>query len=238
MTGFYDVVPRKFGQVRNLNALSDNYGKQFENWNGVDVTVNAGCGTASRCRLASAPARRWRTTARSWRSCRRCNNQPAPPSAPNTASTLPASWRPAQFCHRESPFLTQFKAYGVYLDPEDRGADLRFVPQHPGSEPAEPAEQRRQGGVRRDQRVPGHQLDAGPAARRGRAERDAATPRAATREYLDRRNELDLRFGKVLRLGRGARATLSVDILQRAQLRRDHRRQPVLRDVPGSDTRS
>ena len=41
LTGFYDVVPTKFGQVRNLNALSDNYGSQFENWNGVDVTVNA-----------------------------------------------------------------------------------------------------------------------------------------------------------------------------------------------------
>ena len=39
--GFYDVVPGKFGQVRNLNALSDDYGDQFENWNGVDVTVNS-----------------------------------------------------------------------------------------------------------------------------------------------------------------------------------------------------
>ena len=24
-----------------MNALSDDYGSQFENWNGVDVTVNA-----------------------------------------------------------------------------------------------------------------------------------------------------------------------------------------------------
>ena len=31
-------------------------------------------------------------------------------------------------------------------------------------------------------------------------------------KYLDRRNELDLRFGKVLRLGKGARTTLSVDL--------------------------
>ena len=39
--GFYDVNPAKFGQVRNLNALSDAYGHQFENFNGVDVTVNS-----------------------------------------------------------------------------------------------------------------------------------------------------------------------------------------------------
>jgi hypothetical protein len=30
--------------------------------------------------------------------------------APNTTTTLPASWRAAEFCHRESPFLTQLKA--------------------------------------------------------------------------------------------------------------------------------
>ena len=35
------MVPTKFGQVHNLNTLSDKYGKQIENWNGVDVTVNA-----------------------------------------------------------------------------------------------------------------------------------------------------------------------------------------------------
>ena len=76
-----------------------------------------GCGTASRCRVASAPARPWKTTARSWRRCRRSTTSGSTVGAEHR-STLPASWRPAQFCHRESPFLTQLKVYGVYLIPK------------------------------------------------------------------------------------------------------------------------
>ena len=52
--------------------------------------------------------------------------------APNTTTTLPASWRAAEFCHRESPLLTQFKALRRLHRPEGRRAGLGVVPQHPG----------------------------------------------------------------------------------------------------------
>ena len=64
--------PAKFGQARNLNTLSDKYGNQIEHWNGVDITVE--CAAAERPDAAgrhAAPARRWRTTARSSPSCPR-----------------------------------------------------------------------------------------------------------------------------------------------------------------------
>ena len=34
-------MPTKFGQVQNLNTLSDKYGKQIDHWNGFDVSINA-----------------------------------------------------------------------------------------------------------------------------------------------------------------------------------------------------
>jgi hypothetical protein len=42
LCGLYDVVPAKFGRVQNLVSLAtDDYGKQTETYDGVDVTVNA-----------------------------------------------------------------------------------------------------------------------------------------------------------------------------------------------------
>jgi len=39
--GLVNVVPTKFGQTNNLLTFADNYGKQSESWQGVDVSVNA-----------------------------------------------------------------------------------------------------------------------------------------------------------------------------------------------------
>ena len=36
----YDVVPGKAGQVNTLSTLADNYGKQYQYFNGLDVTVS------------------------------------------------------------------------------------------------------------------------------------------------------------------------------------------------------
>ena len=37
----YNIVPTKFGQVSEYSTASSNLADQTENWNGVDVTVNA-----------------------------------------------------------------------------------------------------------------------------------------------------------------------------------------------------
>jgi hypothetical protein len=36
----YDVVPAKSGQVNNLSTLAENYGKQYQYFNGLDITVS------------------------------------------------------------------------------------------------------------------------------------------------------------------------------------------------------
>jgi hypothetical protein len=38
---FYDINPAKFGQFDNFITFADNYGKQTNHYNGIDVTVNA-----------------------------------------------------------------------------------------------------------------------------------------------------------------------------------------------------
>jgi hypothetical protein len=111
LSGFYDVVPAQFGRVRNLNGLSDDYGSQYENWNGVDVTVNS--------RLANGlTIQGGLSTGKSMED--NCEIVAKLPEMNNLAAngTLVASWRAAQYCRRESPFLTQFKLYGVYVIPK------------------------------------------------------------------------------------------------------------------------
>ena len=41
ISGLYDLVPSKVGQLKELAQHSDNFGQQIENWQGVDVNVSA-----------------------------------------------------------------------------------------------------------------------------------------------------------------------------------------------------
>ena len=213
LSGFYDVIPTKFGQQRNLNALSDDYGNQFENWNGVDITVDArptsGLTPPGRRRRL---ARRWRTTARSWRSCRRSTTSACSARRRTRPRPFPRRGARTEFCHRESPFLTQFKAYGVYTVPKidvQVSGSFRSIP-----------------GVTQ-QNPPNNDVNVGFVATNaflatnstlGRPLAAGATGNVTLQllepysNYLDRRNELDLRFGKVFRLRNGARAVVSMDL--------------------------
>jgi hypothetical protein len=211
LTGFYDVVPGKFGQVRNLNALSDQYGSQFENWNGVDLTVDARLSNGLTFQGGLSTGKTMEDNCEIVAQLPETNNLAAPGAAPNVTATLPASWRPAQFCHRESPFLTQFKGYGVYVIPK---VDVQIA----GSFRSIPGQNQ--------QNPPNNDINVGFVATNAFLAANSTlgrplsggTPNATLQllepytKYLDRRNELDLRFGKVLRLRRGARAVVSLDL--------------------------
>ena len=119
------------------------------------------------------------------------------------AGGLPAAWRPAQFCHRESPFLTGFKGYGVYLVP-------RVCVQVAGTLRSTAGTSYNAALVATNAYLTanstlGRQLSAGA---NGNLSVALAAPNTL---YLDRRNELDLRFGKVFKAGR-SRSIVSLDL--------------------------
>ena len=113
-------------------------------------------------------------------------------------------WRPAQYCHRESPFLTRFKGYGVYTVPRvgvqvAARSGARRVTAYNATFVATNAYLAANSTL-------GRQLVGGANANM------TVALLAPNTLYLDRRNELDLRFGKVFRPGGRARSSASTSI--------------------------
>jgi hypothetical protein len=208
--GFYDVNPAKFGQVRNLNALSDDYGHQYENFNGVDVTVNSRLKNGITVQAGVSTGKTMEDN------CEIVEKLPemnffATGVAP-AVGTLPASWRPAEWCHRESPFLTQFKMYGVYVLPKvdvQVSGSFRSLPGQIGP-PAVPPNTDVQVAFTATNAF----LNANSTLGRALAGNSPSVNLQLLEPYttyLDRRNELDLRFGKVLRFAK-QKAVVSLDV--------------------------
>ena len=121
LSGLYNVVPAKFGQVQNLNTLSDKYGKQIDHWNGFDVSINArfqnglvlqggvssGKQVEDNCEVVAKLPEMHSISA-------------ADAGSANSGQTggAPAQLRPAGFCHREQPMLTGAKALAIYIVPK------------------------------------------------------------------------------------------------------------------------
>ena len=208
--GFYDVVPAKFGQQRNLNALSDKYGDQFENWNGVDVTVDARPTSGLTLQGGLSTGKTMEDNCEIVAQLPEMNNIGVLGGAPNTTTTLPASWRAAEFCHRESPFLTQVKAYGVYTVPKidvQVSGSFRSIPGVTQQNP--PTNDVNVGFVANNAYLAANSTLGRPLA--GNAANVTLQLLEPYTEYLDRRNELDMRFGKVLHFAK-QRAVVSVDL--------------------------
>ena len=109
--GFYDIKPAKNGLSQNLVRLAKHYGEQTEIYNGVDASMtwrisgltlfaglSTGRVTTSQCFVVDVPAVYLGVVS------------PATPTATNPQS-------PMSSCNVVPPFLTQYKAYGVYQLP-------------------------------------------------------------------------------------------------------------------------
>jgi hypothetical protein len=109
--GYYDLKPGKVGQSQNLVRLAKHYGEQTEIYNGVDASmtwrlsgltlfagISTGRVTTSQCFVVDAPVVYLGVVS------------PATPTATNPQS-------PMSSCNVVPPFLTQYKAYGVYQLP-------------------------------------------------------------------------------------------------------------------------
>jgi hypothetical protein len=201
VTGLFNVVPAKFGQTKNLNALDSKYGGQQEHWDGIDATVNARLQNGVMLQAGISSGRKMEDN---------CNVVAQLPEvlsvsgadAADTAGAPANQLRPAEYCHRQEPMLTQFKGYGVYTLPK---VDVQVS------------------GTFRS--VPGTSLSASFTATNAylAANSTLGRPLAGNQAnisvsiappqtvYTERRNELDIRLGRVFRFA-GARSVVSFDL--------------------------
>jgi hypothetical protein len=206
LEGLVALKPSAFGRAPlNNNTLDRTYGKQFEHWNGFDITVDARFPNSLTLQAGTSTGRTMEDD---------CDVVTQVPEMLNVnlanvgnASVIvptgtPTAWRPMQFCHRETPWQTQFKTFGVYTIPK---ADVQVS------------------GTFRS--IPGDPLRAAFNASNAYLAANATLGRALAggaanitidlvepyTVYLDRRNELDMRFGKLLRAGR-TRTVVSMDV--------------------------
>jgi len=201
VTGLYNVKPEKFGLQQNFNTLSDKYGKQIEHWDGVDVNVTTRLQNGLMFQGGISSGRTLEDN------CEIVAKLPemldiASRGATDPFGAAPPMTRPAQYCHRQTPMLTQLKLYGVYTIPKvevELAGTLRSMP--------------------------GNEINAAFLATNPYLATNSTLGRALSgsapnmtigllrpsTEFLERRNELDLRFGKVLRAGK-SRSVVSLDI--------------------------
>jgi hypothetical protein len=201
VTGLYDLKPARFGlPTNNYVTLASDYGKQSEQWNGVDVSFNVrprfgllfqggvstGKTTTDNCEIAAAVPETLQGTAASGTG-----------QFPVTANGM---WTPDQFCHQESPFLTQIKGMASYRIPRI-GVQTSVAFQSTQ-------------GPHIFANYTATNAVVSPSLGRNLSGNAANIPVLIVEPgsmYGERMNQIDLRFGKLITFGR-TRSTFSIDL--------------------------
>ena len=197
LNGFNNVIPTKFGQVQNLNTLSDKYGKQIDHWNGFDISINArlqnglvlqgGMGTGKQiednCEIVAKLPEMLNLGA-------------------GSVPGAPAQQRPVQFCHREEPMLTGVKALAIYIIPKIDVQVSGSFRSTPGTSLA--VGYTASNAILASSSTLGRTLS-------GNAQNVVLGIEVPNAEYTERRQELDMRIGKVVRVGT-TRTVISMDL--------------------------
>jgi hypothetical protein len=181
ISGLYDINPTMVGRVNEFSTFASEYGKQIERWNGIDVTVSARL-------LSGAVFHGGLSTGRSVTD--NCEIR----------SKLPEIGALNPYCHTSTGFVSQYKFIGSYVLPR---VDVQLSGTFQG--------------------LPGPLLAANfnasnalirPSLGRslsGNAANATVNLVQPGTLYGERLNQLDLRIGKLLRLGR-ARTNVGVDV--------------------------
>ena len=191
--------PAKFGvPLDNLVTFASNYGTQIEHWNGIDVSVNA---RLRRGLLLQGGVSTGRT---STDSCQIVARLPELIAGVGLVAPIPGavatSATPQSYCHIDTPFLTQVKGLSSYTIP-------RIDVQLSGSFQSVPGPQ-----VVGNYNAPNSVVapSLGRPLAGGAPNVTVNLVRPALR-YGERMNQLDLRFGKVLKFGQ-TRSVVSLDL--------------------------
>jgi hypothetical protein len=206
LDGLVALRPDAFGRAPlNNNTLDRTYGSQLEHWNGFDITVDARFQNGLILQAGTSTGRTMEddceivTKVPEMLNVNLANVGNAAVIVP---TGTPTAWRSRQFCHRETPWLTQFKTFGVYTIPKGEvqiSGTFRSIP----GDPLRAAFNANNAYLAANSTL-GRPLAGGAA----NITIDLVEPYTV---YLDRRNELDMRFGKILRAGR-SRAVVSMDV--------------------------
>jgi hypothetical protein len=205
---FYDVKPTKFGQFDNFITFADNYGKQIYHFNGIDLNVNA------RFPFALTLQGGFSTGNMTEDDCEVGERVPEIYIPPGGGGTLPAVQSTAQwprtYCHRESGYLTHVKGLATYTIPK---VDVLIS----GTFQSKPYVGANFPNVA-SQSIPASSVTPNaviaPSLGRPLAGGVPVTVLGLVKpgdKYGDRLNQVDLRFGKLLRFS-GTRTLLALDL--------------------------
>jgi hypothetical protein len=207
ISGFSDIKPARFGVPGDeFVTYTKNFGKPYEHWNGVDVTINA------RPRQGVLLQGGTSTERRTTDNCDLAAKLPETGIAGTTVlnagtgsttvgitSNLPASM-PLQFCHVQGTFLTQIKLLGAFTVPRIDVQISASLQNLPGPEII--------ANYIALNAVVTPSLGRSLSGNAANVTVNLVEPRSM---YADRINQLDVRFSKILRFGR-TRATTGVDV--------------------------
>jgi hypothetical protein len=193
--------------------LSDKYGNQYEHWNGLDFVLNGRLRNGLRFQAGLS------TGHASADNCAVVAALPemltfGTPNAAGLAVQQPGTQVAQQFCHETEPWLTTFKAFESYTVPKidvQIAATFRSVPGISGGGNAIASGLAANFAATNAYLATNSNLGrllTGTTAANQSVTLNIVDPASV---YLDRDNELDLRFGKVVRY-RGMRATVNLDL--------------------------
>jgi hypothetical protein len=193
--GFFNVVPAKFGLLDNLITSADKYGNITQNWNGVDVVLNA--------RMQRLTAQGGVSTGHAFLDL--CEVAAKAPSVLLTAYEdagvgTPGRPVPMGYCEMKQTFQTQFKFLGAYTIPR---VDVQLA-----------ATLQNLSGLERRAIYNAPNAVVAPLLGRslaGNAANIALELLPPQRFYDDRINQLDFRVSKILRVS-GKRVQASLDL--------------------------
>src|SRR5262249_2633219 len=106
LSGLFEVNPAKASLVDNYTTFADNYGNEYEHWNGVDISVSR------RPRTGVTLQGGIRTGRRSNEVCE------IQSQLPETQLVNGISAFPRSSCHVDEAFQTQVKMLATYLVPK------------------------------------------------------------------------------------------------------------------------
>jgi hypothetical protein len=194
ISGLYDVNPAQFGLTNNYITSADNFGKQYQRFNGIDVSADArprngltlqggfsfGKSTADTCDIRA--------------------------KLPESAPLNP-------FCHVETGYLPQYKLIGAYVIPK---IDVQASLAYSGKAGIQVSGFGTPAGVGGALAANYTVANSVIAPQLGRSLSGGA-PNATVNLidpgvlYGDRVNEVDVRLGKIFKVGR-TKATVGVDV--------------------------